>query len=309
MKFDLNKMNLKLRKASPKIFLVTGVIGVVGSAVLACKETLKVDDILKESKENLKKVDETLEKYEKMEDEEEKAKYTEKDAKKDRLIIKTQTGLKLVKNYAPSVILGSLSITSIVAGHKILTKRNASLSAAYAAVDQSYKAYRKKMKEILGEEKEEDIRFGVEKQDVETGETTKDGKPKTIKKRVATNPAGYSPYAKFFDEGSYFWKKDADRNYWFLVSTQNQFNERLKAKGRVFLNEVYAALDIPETKAGQQVGWVYDPENPMIDNYIDFGLADPSKDNSRRFVNGDTDTILLDFNVDGIILDYFDREF
>ena len=60
-------------------------------------------------------------------------------------------------------------------------------------------------------------------------------------------------------------------------------------------------LGIPKTKAGQVVGWVYDPEHPVGDNYVDFGLFDLDRERVRRFVNGDERNILLDFNVDGNI--------
>ena len=70
------------------------------------------------------------------------------------------------------------------------------------------------------------------------------------------------------------------------------------------MNEVYQALGIPETEAGQVVGWIYDPENPdhKGDNYVDFNIYDLHREKSRDFVNGYERSILLDFNVDGEIL-------
>lgn len=44
----------------------------------------------------------------------------------------------------------------------------------------------------------------------------------------------------------------------FLRRQQDYANEMLKARGHLFLNEVYDLLDIPRSKAGQVVGWVYD---------------------------------------------------
>jgi hypothetical protein len=57
------------------------------------------------------------------------------------------------------------------------------------------------------------------------------------------------------------------------------------------------------TKAGHEVGWVYDEKNPVGDNFVDFGIYDLYNERARAFVNGYERTILLDFNVDGVISD------
>ena len=59
-------------------------------------------------------------------------------------------------------------------------------------------------------------------------------------------------------------------------------------------------LGIPRTKAGQVVGWIFDKDNPIGDNYVDFGLLNTQNED---FVNGYKRSVLLDFNVDGMILD------
>ena len=89
----------------------------------------------------------------------------------------------------------------------------------------------------------------------------------------------------------------------FLKHQMNHANELLKCRGHVFLNEVYDMIGIPRTKAGQIVGWIYDEKNPVGDNFIDFGIFDETKQKSIDFVNGYERTILLDFNVDGVIYD------
>lgn len=110
----------------------------------------------------------------------------------------------------------------------------------------------------------------------------------------------YSQYARFFDESSPYWHSDPEYNLMFLRIKQENANARLKSQGYLFLNDVYAMLGIPRTKSGQLVGWVYDSENVNGDNYVDFGLYD---ENNRQFVNEFKRSILLDFNVDGLIFD------
>lgn len=110
-----------------------------------------------------------------------------------------------------------------------------------------------------------------------------------------------SSYAVHFDENSMAWSKDPELNKIFLLQQQTYANEKLKTKGYLFLNEVYDVLGLPRTKAGQVIGWVYDEDNPIGDNYVDFDIF---ARHNRHFVNGRDNVVLLDFNVDGIILDY-----
>ena len=110
-----------------------------------------------------------------------------------------------------------------------------------------------------------------------------------------------SPYARYFDEDSMAWTKDPECNKFFLLQQQNLANERLKRNGYLFLNEVYTMLGLPRTKAGQCIGWMYDTECPSGDNYVDFGIF--NSEINRSFVNGYENSVLLDFNVDGNILD------
>lgn len=109
-----------------------------------------------------------------------------------------------------------------------------------------------------------------------------------------------SYYARFFDEGCTGWTKDSEFNLIFLKQQQNYANELLRKKGHLFLNEVYDMLGIPRTKAGQMVGWIYNEKNPIGDNFVDFGINNAR---NKDFVNGYERIILLDFNVDGEILD------
>jgi len=239
--------------------------------------------------------------------------YSEEDGKKDRAIIYTQTGVKLLKEYAPAIGLGVLSIATIISSHNIMKKRNIALAAAYTAINTSFKKYRKNVVERFGKEIDKELRFGVKAVEVESKYTDKKGNEKTKKEKVKAVESpidGISEYARFFDEcTSTEWRKDSEYNKMFLRRSQDYANEMLKHRGHIFLNEVYDMLGMPRSKAGQAVGWVYDKENPNGDNYVDFGLYDihrlPShlKETKEAFINGTERSILLDFNVDGAIYD------
>ena len=292
-----NSKNM-VQKHSPEILAGVGVVGVVASTVMACKATMKLNDILEESKETRDKIRE-VESNPRYEEQ-----YSHEDAKKDLTINYTQTGLKIAKLYAPAVILGSASLGCLLASNDILRKRNAALSAAYMTVDKSFKEYRSRVAERFGEEIEKEIRYNIKAEEVTSTVVAEDGSETTVTETVKTmDPNLYSDYAKFFDEASPYWQKDPEYNFMFLKSQQQYANDLLKARGRLFLNEVYEMLGIEKTKAGQIVGWVYNTENPIGDNFVDFGIFDMSKERVRAFVNGYEPNILLDFNVDGNIWD------
>ena len=297
--YNAHRIGFKIKKASPEIMVVAGVVGVVTSTVMACKATTKVNDILEETRKQVDDVHNVLDSDVVSADE-----YTNDDAKKDLAIIYTQTGVKLIKLYAPSVLVGALSITGILASHKILKKRNVALTAAYATIDRSFKEYRGRVVERFGKELDRELRYNIKAQEIEEKTVDKDGNETVEKKTVSVvDPNMYSDYARIFDNGSMGWTKDPEYNLMFLKLQQNQANDRLRAQGYLFLNDVYDMLGIPRTKAGQIVGWIYDKENPVGDNFVDFGIYDIYNEKACDFVNGRERSIVLDFNVDGNILD------
>ena len=293
----LSSTQYKVKKHSPEILMVAGIAGTIVGTVLACKATTKVSEIIEEKNKNIEDVHTCLE--------EKPKEYTEEDSKKDLTIIYAQTGVKLFKLYAPAIGVMALSFASIIAGHKVLKKRNIAIAAAYAAIDKGFKQYRKNVIEEFGEGVDQQMRFGLKSKEIKKKD--KDGK--TVKEtEYYIDPEGnpldnISEYARFFDASSENFAKDPEYNMMFLRRQQDYANEMLKARGHLFLNEVYDLLDIPRSKAGQVVGWVYDKNgNTKGDNYVDFGLY-RNDQGTRRFVNGLDYNILLDFNVDGVIYD------
>ena len=299
-----SKIKLGAIKHSPEILVVAGVVGVVTSAVIACKATTKLNDILEQTKNDVDKIHECVGRTDLAEP------YTEDDSKKDLTIVYVQTGIKLVKLYAPAVILGALSITGIIGSHYILKKRNVALAAAYATVDKGFKEYRKRVVEKIGDEAEKELRYGIKANTIEETVTDEDGREIKVEKNVTETNLMPSPYARIFDELNPNWERDSDYNLMYIRNVESKFNDKLKACGYVFLNDVYEALGFPKTKTGQIVGWVYNPDNPEHDgdNYIDFGLYDLSRQKANDFVNGYEYSVILDFNVDGNILNKIKEE-
>lgn len=287
-----------VKKHSPEILAGVGVVGVVASTVLACKATMKVNDILTDAKEQIDKVN-SVKNNPVYAD-----RYSEEDAKKDLSVVYVQKGVEIVKVYLPAFTLGAVSIGCLLSSNNILRKRNAALGAAYATLDKSYKAYRNRVVERFGSEVEKEIRYNIRAEEIEHTTIDEEGNEVVAKEEVKTmDPNLYSDYAKFFDESNVNWNRNPEYNLMFLKSQQQYANDLLKSRGRLFLNEVYDMLGMERTKAGQVVGWVYDEENPIGDNFVDFGIYDMSKERVRAFVNGYEPNILLDFNVDGNVWD------
>ena len=211
--------------------------------------------------------------------------------------------IKLVKLYAPAVALGALSITGIVASNSILRKRNIALAAAYTTVDKTFKRYRNNVIDRFGEKIDKELRYGIKAREIEEIVVDDDGNEKTVKKTVeAADPVSlYSDYAKIYDAGCNGWTKDAEFNLMFLRHTQAQANDILKRRGYLFLNEVYDMLGFQRTKAGQVMGWIYDEDDPIGDNFVDFGIYNTDIEKARDFVNGIERVIILDFNVTNIL--------
>ena len=297
----VGKVGFKMRKHSPEILAVTGTIGVIVSGVMACKATTKISGILENTKSQVDDVHEALDTYSPEE-------YSVEDSKKDLTIIYAKTGVELVKLYAPSVILGTLSLTGLLASNKILRKRNIALAAAYATLDKGFKEYRGRVAERFGTAVENEILHNIKAVEVKETVVDEDGKKKTVKTTIpVSNGMTTSPYSRIFDETNPYYEKNAELNRFFIERVQRMWNDTLISRqGKpVFLNEVYDSLGFDRTQAGQVVGWVYDPANPDIDSYINFGIQDiytctnAEAERKVAFLNGYERSIIIDFNVDG----------
>jgi hypothetical protein len=292
-----NKASFQLKKHSPEILVGVGIVGVIAGAVTACAATIKAKDILEEAKSDLGAIHECAEVH--------KDKYTEEDMKKDTVAVYAKTGLKLAKTYAPAIIIETASIFCILKSNGILRKRNLALAAAYATVDSTFKDYRKRVVERLGEDMDRELRYNIKAKEIEEEVQNEDGTVSKVKTTIETtmNPNNYSDYARIYDDGCIGWTKDPEYNFTFLKMQQSYANDKLKEKGFLFLNDVYEMLGFPMSKAGQVVGWVYDEKHPVGDNYVDFGIFNMDSERARAFVNGYERNIILDFNVDGVVWD------
>lgn len=279
---------------SPTILFGAGVVGMVGSTILACRATLKLESVLDDIERDKGQAHIAKERVDNG-NVPEGTTYDDSEFKRDLTIITVRGLAKVAKLYAPSVIVGGVSVVCLTKSHNILKDRNLALTAAYAAVDGAFKKYRERVVEKYGEEEDRDLYYSSQEVtivDDETGEV------------VSTTRVGddVEPgYARWYaDWSSKNWDPTPEVNTIFLRQQQNWWNDKLRMRGHVFLNEVYESLGLSHTKAGAIVGWLWDSEEG--DNFVDFGIFDhPTEPPINDFYNGREGSVLLDFNVDGPI--------
>lgn len=299
----ISLLKFAAKKHAPTIMVIAGAAGAVTATVMACKATLELEDTLDECKDAVEAV-----KAEHAIDvaSDETAIDISPEGKKAVAVQTAKNAITVAKLYAPAAAVGTASLVLIFGSNHILNKRNASLAAAYATLDSMFKNYRKNVVETYGSDVDKDMRYGIKHDVIEETIVDEKGKTKTVKSNVERIdiPAGYSDYAKFWDESmrDKGWDPNPEYSMMYLKSVEAYCNNLLKAQGYLFLNDVYKQLGFDSTIAGQSVGWIYDPEHTIGDNYIDFGLYNDKSQATRRFVNGLENVVLLDFNVDGDII-------
>src|SRR5262245_25392004 len=281
---------LVTQKHAPAILFAAGVVGVIGTVVVACRATMKLEDILLEHDEMAYKIN-SVEALEINQDE-----YSDDDRKRDMVILYARTVGKIAKAYGPAVVLGVLSISALTGSHIVLTRRNVALTAAYAALEKGFRDYRDRVVKELGPEKDRQFRYNIEEYDVIETNDEGDQVVKTVRKANLSKDG--SIYARLFDETNPNWERGGYHNQFFIQCQQNFANDKLNSQGHLFLNEVYDMLHMSRSEAGAIVGWLKESEGA---GYVDFGVFEGDRESGQRFVNGDEHSVWLDFNVDGII--------
>ena len=275
---------LQGRKHAPFVLFTVGVVGVIGTVVLASRATLKLDEVLDETNRDLDRIRNA-----------EREDYTDQDRLRDKATVYATAAGRLVRLYGPAAGVAVVSISALTGSHVILTRRNSALAAAYAVLDRGWREYRSRVVNEFGADKDRELRYNLQERTII--EETEEGPITTKVKDVV--PAVASIYARFFDKSSPNWNPRNNYNQVFIQCQQNWLNNLLQARGHVFLNEAYDALGIPRSKEGQIVGWLKEGG----DDFVDFGVFEGDINEGVRFVMGHNDTVLLDFNVDGVIYD------
>lgn len=294
IKMMLARAGLKLKKHSPTILTIAGVVGLTTAGVMACIQTKKVDAVIENHKSRLEDLHDCKEEIVK-----------EVGAPAYRAsVIKAyaKTAWDFTKLYGIPLAIAGASVTSILCGHNIISKRHAALSTAYNSLNSAFNTYRNRVREDVGEEKDLEYYTGKRLEKNNRAYNKDDALDDEIVNDILSGEQAASEYpihSRYFDEYSDRWVKDPIVNKATVLSVQNWANNILKTRGHVFLNEVYDALGLKRSPAGALMGWVL-TDDGSTSNFIDFGLYNGS-DGVRDFMNGHDRNVLLNFNVDGVI--------
>ena len=293
------KAELILKKNSPEILLGIGIAGFVGTVVTACKATLRADEVIDYHNQKMKNIHEAKQIVD--EDPQGELDYDEHLYKQDIAIQYVKTTGRMIKLYAPTIALGTMSLACILASRNIMKKRYLGVVAAYNGLSAVFEDYRKRVRDEYGEDLDRHFRYGTEYKELnvldENGKKTKEKEKVSETSSELIMPKDNT--CRFFDESNPNWDPNPSFSLMWLRGKQNYFNDLLHVRGHVFLNEVYDELGFDQTPEGAVLGWV----EGEGDDYIDFGLYDPEKDTVKRFVNGADNVILLEFNHCGVMWD------
>ena len=285
----VGRLGLAAKHYSPQILLGVGIVGVTTATVLACKATLELELLVEHTKLQKKGLAKKVSEHTADE-------YSSTDHKRDLTKIYLNAGKELGKLYGIPLSVGLVSIGCIIGGQSIMHQRNVAVIAAYKGLEASFNKYRDRVIDAYGEEKDKDFNEGFTTETVK-GEDGKNHKVKVLDESDASN------HVRIFDSSNTHWQTSPDYNLNFVQVQETMANQRLARKGHLFLNDVFDDLGFPRTRAGAVTGWVYEGGNG--DGHVDFGIQDLQGHHSRLLgTDNEVDAILLDFNHDGIILDF-----
>lgn len=229
---------LKLNANSPTILVVTGVVGLGATAIMAAKATRRLDPILED--------------HDKARAEVSGASYrSERDEQKAITKVYAGTALELTKLYGPTMFVGTLSAASILTGHRILKGRHAATMLAYSGLMEQFMEYRKRVAHTFGEDREKEIYDGARMEWEE--DPNHKGEYKLNAKYDDDKQAG-TYLRPWFDETNVNWTTNPESNYMFLKGVQSHMNNMLEVRGHVFLNDVYDAMRMERRPEGAVCG-------------------------------------------------------
>lgn len=207
---------ISTKKHSPEILTGIGIAGMITTTVMAVRATPKALKLIENKK---------------------------KEERVDKL--KPIDAVKVAwKSYIPAAVTGTTSVMCLVGASSVNVRRNAALATAYAISESSFREYREKVIETIGEKKEQVVRDEVIKDKIQSN-------PVTNREVIITERGNTLCYDAI--SGRYF-KSDIDK----LRKAENELNRRMISEMYVSLNEFYNEIGLSGTSMGDELGWNID---------------------------------------------------
>lgn len=311
---------LTMKKVSPEVCVVGGVILSGAAVVVAVKKTWDNKEKLSEDVKTISEIKANEEKTTEMDEPNGETvdviipALSEEEQKKELTKARIRFGKDICKTYWMPVVLFISSSGLIWGGRTLLRKELSAITAAYATLLDIHNKYRQRVVEEFGAEKDQEFEYGVkmeERVDAETGEVTQTA--------VVDNSRVISKYARWFDEGmydsttgqwllrNYYWRRNPVDNQMKIKEVQDWANRQLHIYGHLFLNAVYKELGLPPTAEGQIVGWDLAKDPHTVIDFRVFDGAYQLPVNKNFFMTCKSPNALLDFNVHGPILSALEK--
>ena len=215
----MTKPNLFLKKNSATILTVAAAAGVITTSVLSAKAAIKASRVL-----------------------------AHKEEEKGEKLTFEETISTVWTIYIPPVVAG-MSTIACVFGANILNKRQqASLASAYALIDNSYKEYKAKLKELYGEEAHNNIVDAIAAEKCDEVHISAGGLTSAYTQEIESD----AEPRLFYDEysGRYF-----ETTIEKVLLAEYHLNRNYILRGFAKLNEFYEFLGLEPTDYGENVGW------------------------------------------------------
>ena len=212
VKSIIKPIEKSIQKNAPQILSGLGIAFGVGAVGFSVKATVKAVEIVKE-----------------------------KEKEKGEKLTKKEIVQSTWKSYIPVATCSAASVACVVASTHISMRRLATMTAAYAMSENSFKEYKDKAVEILGEKKEEEIRGAVSQDYIEKHPPYN---------AIVEKAKGGATLCLDKLGGRYFYS-DADT----IRRVINDMNHMLNMDYHVALNDFYYLMDMKESGIGDEFGW------------------------------------------------------
>ena len=213
------KSNLFLKKNSATILTVAAAAGVITTSVLSAKAAIKASRVL-----------------------------AHKEEEKGEKLTFEETISAVWTIYIPPVVAGMSTIACVFGANILNQRQQASLASAYALIDNSYKEYKAKLKELYGEEAHNNIVDAIAAEECDEVHISAGGLTYAYMQEIESD----TEPRLFYDEysGRYF-----ETTIEKVLLAEYHLNRNYILRGFARLNEFYEFLGLEPTDYGETVGW------------------------------------------------------
>lgn len=255
----INDSACYLKHHSSTILTVIGSAGVVLTAVMTAKATVKAVEII-----------------------------NEKECEKKDELTKKEIFQATATTYLPVVLVGASTIVCVFGANALNKQQQAALISAYSLVDRSFKEYKEKLKELYGEEAHQKIINSIVVEKAEKMHVH--GAYLFCECSLVDPEDDDSPTKIFYDMYS-------DRFFETTMSqvlhAEYHLNRTFNLRGYITLSEFYEFLGLESTQAHDVLGWEVNDDTYWVefnhrkvpsDDGLEYYIIETMQEPSSKFM-------------------------